>query len=964
MKRENNQIPELDFNMQAGNTKNNKQEVIPQETGSPGNNSEDKHKKRKTWKIVLIIIGIILLILVLGLFIFYSLFLFQLPDVSNLRGKASQFETMRIYDKNGGLLYEIVPPEAGRRDYVTIDRISPYALATVIAVEDQDYYSHPGFDIAAIIRAVFQNAESNETVSGASTITQQLARNLLLSQDERYERTYSRKIKEIVLATEINRRYSKDEILEIYLNENYYGEHAYGIEAAAQTYFHTSAQNLNFAQAAFLAGLPQAPGYYDPHSNREATLGRFQTVLLLSYNLAAERGCISVRSGAECVRIDPLMVSNAVSTIEAYDFPEGNFDIRYPQWVNYVYTILEKQYGADSLYRSGFSVYTTLDPDIQDMVQEQVRSQIDSLAGLNVHNGAAVVMDPKTGDILAMVGSPDFSDSEHSGQVNMAISPRQPGSAIKPLIYTAAFEKGWTPATVIWDVETDFSPTGKAEDLRYSPPYHPVNYDGTFHGPVLARQALASSLNIPAVKALQYVGIYDDPRTGKNDGFISFAKRLHVDSLDKAGYGLSIALGGGEVTLLELTNAYSAFANNGRYVPSRAILRIENHKGEVIFSAGEPFYEDVIRPEYAYQISSILSDDSARALGFGYNSILNVNFPAAVKTGTTNDYRDNWTIGYNSNLLVGVWVGNADNQPMIQSTGVSGAAPIWRNVMEGAAGFRPDVRSGAFVRPNNMIDAYICSLTGTLPDQNCRQVKLESFANDQPPAAPQDGFIRQVMLDTWSGKIASAECSQHAELKTVLAVQEPEVIYWVKGTAQGRQWAEQNDLKDLDVLTTDEVLVPPCGYPALDLISPADNVVIDDDVIDIIVTGYAETPDLRISVEFTEGPGTGDWKIIRNDIMMQSYTPVKAAEWYVGDLQPGEYLIKVRMGRDGGTYYEVIHHVFINHELDFEYDDDFDNYFSYIDDPQPFYEYSDEYGTPDYFLPDQPEEEFYFHDEP
>jgi membrane peptidoglycan carboxypeptidase len=311
-----------------------------------------QNSKSGCLKFVLVCFGlcIVLLLLLAG---FYGYFLRGLPDVSDLRSKASQFETLRILDRQENLLYEIVPPEAGRRDYVTLDEISPYVLASVIAAEDQDYYNHPGFDLRAIIRAFFQNAESGTTVSGASTITQQLTRNLLMSQSERTEKTYERKIREILLSVEITRRYSKDEILEIYLNENYYGNHAYGIEAAAQTYFKRSAKNLDFAQASFLVGLPQAPGYYDIFNNREAVLNRLKTVLLLTYNQSAENGCVNVRDGSVCVRIDPLMVSDAINEIENYNFTVNDFNIRYPHWVNYIYQMLESQYGADALYRSG-----------------------------------------------------------------------------------------------------------------------------------------------------------------------------------------------------------------------------------------------------------------------------------------------------------------------------------------------------------------------------------------------------------------------------------------------------------------------------------------------------------------------------------------------------------------------------------------------------------------------------------
>lgn len=891
------------------NLPNNKPDKIMIDTSKLDQTFDAENKKKKKtakhgcagFLIVLLIIAVVIFI---SLAFFYGYFLRSLPDVSNLRAKASQFETLRILDRKGNLLYEIVPPEAGRRDYVTLDEISPYVLASVIAVEDRDYYNHPGFDLRAIIRAVFQNAESGTTVSGASTITQQLTRNLLMSQSERTEKTITRKIREIILSVEITRRYSKDEILEIYLNENYYGNHAYGIEAASQTYFKKSAVSLDLAESAFLAGLPQAPGYYDIFNNRDAVLNRLKTVLMLTYNLSSEHGCIEIRSGRNCVKIDPLMVTNSIRKIENYQFTTSDFNIKYPHWVNYIYQMLETQYGAEALYRSGYTILTSLDPDIQDLSERILKEQINTISGVNVHNGAVVVLNPENGDILAMVGSPDFNDADHAGQVNMAVSLRQPGSAIKPLIYAAAFEKGWTPATLVWDVETDFSPTGKPEDLLYSPPYHPVNYDGQFHGPVLVRESLASSLNIPAVKALQFVNIYDDPSTAFEDGFIPFARRMHVNSLDKAGYGLSVALGGGEVTLLELTNAFAIFAENGKYIPSRGILRITDHQGQVIYEADDRPAEKVLNEEYAFQISSILSDDNARSLGFGRNSILNLSYPAAVKTGTTNDYRDNWTIGYNSKLVVGVWVGNADNSPMTGSTGITGAAPVWHDIMEQIAAKDAEIRTAQFVRPASMRDIMICEDTGAQVGSECSAQRWEVFADYQLPPVQNEGLIRTYYADTWSGKLVSAECISQAQLKDFLNVQEKEAQAWIKGTPAGRQWAERLHVEDLDFIPDGDILVPPCGYPVVEIISPAEGSVIYDEQAEIVAVVYANDGIYEYSVEFAPLSDPDNWWIIRNGMREPCYSPTRIADWYLSGLDSGDYQIRVRMIRENGLHFE------------------------------------------------------------
>src|SRR5690349_110235 len=424
-----------------------------------------------------------------------------LPSVEDLQNRASQFETTRILDRNGNPLYEILDPNAGRRTYVTLDKISPVLIAATIATEDKDFYEHPGFDMPAIVRALWENYRTNGQGGGASTITQQLARALLLSPEERAQRTYSRKVREIILAAEITRRYSKDNILELYLNEIYYGNLSYGIEAASETYFGKTANQLDLAEASFLAGLPQSPSVYDIYTNHDVTLARQQQVLVLMFGVSQQKGCIKVKVGNNEVPVcvDAPSAAGAADEMKSRTFTAPSLNARYPHWVNFVRSELEKTYDAQTIYRSGFIVYTTLDPTLQDEAQRLVTEQVSLLADKNAHDGALVAIKPSTGEILAMVGSPDFNNEAISGQINMADSPtRQPGSSIKPVNYVAAFEKGWTPATLIWDVPSEFPPSGNPNDTRE--PYRPVNYDGKFHGPVTVRTALSNSFNVPAVK--------------------------------------------------------------------------------------------------------------------------------------------------------------------------------------------------------------------------------------------------------------------------------------------------------------------------------------------------------------------------------------------------------------------------------------------------------------------------------
>jgi membrane peptidoglycan carboxypeptidase len=758
----------------------------------------------------------------------------SLPDYHDLQARASSFESTYIYDSSGALLYEINDPNKGRRTRVALQDISPYLIAATIATEDRDYYNHPGFDIVAILKAVYRAWRSGSELAGASTITQQLTRALYFrlaecdkpdAETACYERSFDRKLREIFLAAEINRRYTKEEILELYLNEIYYGNLAYGVEAASETYFNKSAKDLTLGEAAFLAGLPQAPSLYDVYTDREVVLARQKQVVLLM--IEASGDCATVGAGGIKVRaaegveqyicVTQEAAAGAILDILNRPFAPPAIDAQHPHWVNYIRALLEGQYGQE-LYRSGYRVYTTLNPALQMLAETEVKSQVDALAASSVTDGALIAIDPKTGFILAMVGSDSYDDPV-DGQINMAIRPRQPGSSIKPLTYVAAFEKGWTPATLIWDVPSKF-PDGA------NPPYEPRNYDGRFHGPVRVRDALANSYNIPAVKALEFVGVYDNPDTPEREGLIAFAERLGITTLTRHDYGLALTLGGGETTLLEMTGAYSTLANGGRRVVPVAITRIDNSSGatlcaqptqpnEVKTSAdGAPlppcqampqsWGQQVVRPEHAFLISDILSDNGARALAFGPNSTLRLGSAnAAVKTGTTNDYRDNWTVGYTPNLAVGVWVGNADFTPMAQGvSGVTGAGPIWHNVMEGAwaaLGIQPET----FGPPPGIVSKNICATTGAAENDYCRgivdpkrpndpTVRSEFFAENQPPLTPDRDLVAKIFVDKFSGLRASAVCNSNpdtAEEKTVVNLADPFALEWLEKDEQGQKWA-------------------------------------------------------------------------------------------------------------------------------------------------------------------------------
>lgn len=823
------------------------------------------------------LITVIFALLVLGLcvgsyFVYkYYTIASTLPDVSSLRERASQFQTTRILDRNGQLLYELLDPSAGRRNYIPLENISPNLIAATIATEDKEFYTNPGFDPIAIIRALWQNYVTGGEGGGASTITQQLARALLLSPEERIQRTVIRKAREIILAAEITRRYTKDEIIELYLNEIYYGNLAYGVQAAAETYFGKSAKELTLGEAAFLAGLPQSPAVYDIYTSPNETLIRQQNILVLMFNLSTDQGCIKVSNSDTAVCVDPVAATQAANEMKIYSFRPQSFDSKYPHWVNFVRSQLEKKYDAQTIYRSGFVVYTTLDPVLQDKAQQLVTDQVAAMVDSNAHNGALVAIRPSTGEILAMVGSPDFNNTAIAGQINMSTSPtRQPGSSIKPITYTAAFEKGWTPSTLIWDVPTQF-PDGA------NPPYEPRNYDGKFHGPLTVRLALANSFNIPAVKTLEFVGIYDDPNTSEKEGMIGMAEKLGITSLTRNDYGLSLTLGGGDVSLIDMTSAYSVFANGGQRVPPVAILKITDFAGNIIDEYKPRSGEQVIRAEHAYLISSILSDNEARSFTFGRHSALFLSFPVAAKTGTTNDIRDNWTMGYNPDLATGVWVGNADYTPMTNSSGLSGAAPIWSQFMEFAVPYLTNGVPTPFSRPQSIVDKIVCKISGTEPSSTCNSEYSEVFAADQPPLPPGKDLARRIKIDLWTGLQASDACKGPSEEQVVLNVTDKWGRDWL-GTDDGKFWLEDHGLPRKPFYAPDRECSASDPQPIIE-ISLSEGQVITSTILDIKGSAAADKGFKKWILEYGQGADPGTWSLLS-----ESDIPVKDGTLYSWNL--------------------------------------------------------------------------------
>lgn len=611
--------------------------------------------------------------------------------------KRDVFQSTLIFDRNGEQLYEIWDPQGGRRQVVPLSEIPPHLIGATLATEDANFYTNPGFDPRSIVRAALQNFQGQDIVSGASTITQQLVRNTVLDPKERYEQSYLRKLKEVVLAYRLSQEYTKDQILQWYLNEINYGNLSYGVEAAAQSYFGKSAKDLNLAESALLAGLPQKPAEYNPLINLKAAKARQAEVL----DLMVSNDYVDAAQ-AEQAKATPLT------------FATQQFDIKAPHFVMYIRELLEKKFGREKLYYGGLRVYTTLDYQMFLTVEKAAREQIARIKQYDANNAAAVTIDPRTGEILAMVGSVDYFDASISGQVNMALAERQPGSTLKPFTYATAFTRGIQPATMVNDQPSEF-PGGQGQ-----PPYRPMNHDRKWHGLVTLRQSLAQSLNIPAVLTLQYIGIRS---------LLDTLHQVGITTLnDEKRYGLALTLGSGEVKLTDLTFAYAALANRGVQVGQRvseedrkpgyseyapvAILRVTDSEGNVLEEYTPPAGKQVISPQITWLITDILSDDEARAPTYGRNSALKLSRPAAAKTGTTDDYRDAWTMGYTPDLVTGVWVGNADDSPMANIFGGTGAGNIWHNAMEEMLKDRPAVD---FVRPEGVTRAIAFAMTTQPP---------------------------------------------------------------------------------------------------------------------------------------------------------------------------------------------------------------------------------------------------------
>lgn len=663
--------------------------------------------------------------IVLGILLFVGIIVYfftQIPSPEDLQSRFVAKST-KIYDRNGELLYDIFQNQ--NRTPIKLDEVPEVVKKTTIAIEDKDFYKHRGFDIWGILRSFYRLIIYRRIEGGGSTLTQQLVKNALLTSDQ----SVVRKLKELILAIQTERSYSKDQILEMYLNEIPYGGTAYGIEAAANLYFGKSAKDLDLAESSLLAGLPQRPSVYSPYGSQP--------------ELAKVRQAEVLRRMVEDGYITDEDSNRAKNQELIYRTSRNEIGFKAPHFVLYVKQKLEEQYDTRTVEQGGLKVVTTLDYKLQEKVEDILKSEVDKLKNYEVGNASAVVLDPKTGEILSMAGSKDYFGASEpegciegkncvfEGNVNVSLGQRQPGSATKPITYAVGLLKGYTASQVLMDVKTVF-PGGAG-----LPEYIPVNYDGQYHGPAQVRYALGNSYNIPAVKMLALVGVKNVLDLGYRMGLTTWEPTAE----NVSSVGLSLTLGGREVKLLDLTSAFAVFANQGRRQEPISILKVEDASGKNLYEYRPTDGVRVLDEGIAFIISNILADNGARTAAFGSNSILNVpGKTVSVKTGTTDQKRDNWTIGFSPLAAVGVWVGNNDNSVMDPkiASGVTGASPIWQKIMTAALKDKPNETPS---KPESVLEAEIDGLMGGQPKDGSPKRK-EFYQKGTEPTSVAPSYQR------------------------------------------------------------------------------------------------------------------------------------------------------------------------------------------------------------------------------
>lgn len=864
----------------------------------------------------------------------YAYFTQDLPDFTELeqlgQHETATFETTKMYawgpESTGGnrdlvLIYEIIDPLGGDRQWLPYTQIPQHVVDATVAIEDRTFWTNRGFDLVGIGRAFNEYVIKGGDIQGGSSITQQVVKNNLIEPERRLVgeevgfADYERKVQELLLAQRATTTYSKEQIMEWYLNTNFYGNLAYGIEAAARVYFNKTAAELTLAEAAMLAAIPQSPAI-NPINNPEAAKIRQELVL----DAMSREGMITVET-AVATKTIPVSVARGI---------EERFDIIAPHFALYVQQQLEQMFPPELILGGGLRVYTSLDLQMQRQAECVTRAQLTRLSGavgpvlpldeladchalahlppqlaadqgkdFRVNNAAVVMLDPQTGEIKALVGSANYWDAGIDGSFNVAVDGRrQPGSAFKPFTYLTALSQGYNAATMVLDVETDFGTPYNGV------PYVPQNYDRQFHGPMRLRQALANSYNVPAVQVLSWVGIPKVLRTAHSMG---------IDTLDAGhtAYGLSLTLGGGEVTLLDMVYAYSVMNNMGAMVgqprpPERqrpgyrtldpvSILRVEDRNGNVLYEYTQPQRREILPPQLAYLMNDILSDRSARCAAFGCPNVLELpgNRPAAAKTGTTNNYRDDWTVGYTPELVTGVWMGNSDNNPTNDLPSYKGAAPIWHALMSWSL---DGTAISVWPRPPGLIETAVCNISGLLPTPYCPTVSELFMDGTQPTTF--DTIYQEFAINRETGRLATISTPPELIERKVFR------IY----PAAAADWVRENEIEQPP--TEYDTIIAPTPNNEIGIVSLRPFAFIRDQVI---ITGTARSDNFAFyRLAYFQGLTPQNLQTLADNITEPKENEPLAV-WDVSALE-GLYTLLLTVVRGDGSFAEFSVPVTIDNE--------------------------------------------------
>ncbi|MCB0034322.1 MAG: transglycosylase domain-containing protein, partial [Anaerolineales bacterium] len=849
----------------------------------------------------------------------------DLPDFTELEqlGQTNEtFETTKIYaqgdDPDGDgirdwvLIYEVIDPLGGDRQWVELGNMPQNIVDATVAIEDKTFWTNEGFDAEGIGRAFYEYIWLGGQIQGGSSITQQVVKNNLIDAERRVIEgvptvdDYQRKVEEVLLAQRLSQEYTKEQVLEWYLNTNFYGNLAYGIEAAARVYFNKSAAQLTLAEAAMLAAIPQSPAL-NPIDNPEAAKIRQELVLDAMFR----EGYIT-RETLVAAKFTPLEIAPTIA---------DRFDIIAPHYALYVRKQLEQRFGAEAVLRGGLKVYTALDLTMQNQAECVARAQVGRLSGelaglpadeasrcpaltfmptpntadigvdRNVNNASVVMIDPQTGELKAMVGSIDYWDESIDGSFNVAADGlRQPGSSFKPFTYLTAFAQGYTAATMVLDVETDFG-------TEYNGiAYVPQNYDRRFHGPMSIRQALANSYNVPAVEVMSWVGV---------DNVIRTAHKMGITTLDQGpnSYGLSLTLGGGEVKLLDMAYAFGVLANGGTMVGEQipeaqqrlgfrtldpvTILRVEDRTGRELYAYRQPQQQTVLTPQLSYLINDILSDARSRCAAFGCPNALELpdGRPVAAKTGTTNDYRDAWTVGYTPQLVIGVWVGNTDNSPMEEVPGSKGAAPVWHALMSWALREEP---LETWERPQGFTERIICRPSGLLSNGICPTADELFIVGTEPNL--YDNMYQEFQINRETGRLATVYTPRELIDTQTFVIYPDRAADWVRELGVEQPPTEY-----------DTIYAPSPGSEQTAILSPQPFDYLEGTVE---IMGNARVDDFAYyRVAYFEGLTPTTLQTLADNIT-ETKENEPLATWDVGNLN-GLYTLLLTVVRNDGTFEEV-----------------------------------------------------------